>query len=86
MQIRETAVWGTKSKDKQTGAKKGKMWNTKEWRVGGKFILSSGFKDSIKEKRVLEKEAVRAEILSGRLVVIEMAFAAVYLVVHADPH
>lgn len=31
MQIRETAVWGTKSKDKQTGAKKGKMWNTKEW-------------------------------------------------------
>lgn len=33
-----------------------------------------------------EKEAVRTEILSGRLVVIEMAFAAVYLVVHADPH
>lgn len=69
-----------------TGAKKGKTWNTKEWKAGGKFILSSGFEDSIKEKRMLEREAVRAEILSDCLVVIEMAFAAVYLVVRAGFH
>lgn len=35
---------------------------------------------------MLERETVRAEILSDRLVVIEIVFAAVYLVVRADPH
>lgn len=86
MQIRETAVWGTKFKDKRDWSEKRKTWNTKEWKAGGKFILSSGFEDSIKEKRMLEREAVRAEILSDCLVVIEMAFAAVYLVVRAGFH
>lgn len=43
------------------------------------------FRGLDQRERVLESEPATAKILSGRLVVIEMAFAAVYSVVHAIP-